>query len=380
MSFKQFLAENSNKIEIVQKTIEMLNIAVPKRSKQLMIAQDLIVNAIKNDTIYNVQYKDSYDYVGRAYEEMLSEIQNREYYPALRDISDHVRYNLPDVSTYSPIPGSNLSLKKINAYLKTYAHNSEHQKFVSYFTNIKNVIEKMIPLIEILKELKTKIQKGRVPNPNAVPKFEPKFTQTEAKIILDKFKELTSEIRSKQIMQLEKQYHDLVNDYINQIKDIPITGRSGISKRSVYQIYRDDNQKKIPLQSLITSTDYKDDYRPIDNLNGKITMMATRNIDDFHMQFISKNVQKLSGVIARKDNLKEIRTISLQSNAYTLSAELYFIFDDKARFAVINKAVYGYSKSNTPFVRFPTMFHDVILSDGTKMKSPNEEKMNKEFQ
>ena len=41
--------------------------------------------------------------------------------------------------------------------------------------------------------------------------------------------------------------------------------------------------------------------------------------------------------------------------------------------------VHAFSNKGKYFQRFPTTFHNVVLSDGTEMKKPSEAKMKREF-
>lgn len=173
-------------------------------------------------------------------------------------------------------------------------------------------------------------------------------------------------------------FNNALNVFQERIKDIPATdmhkyrfNMSG-SPRSPWTIYKNRPEYIMPIRDLVDS---KKDWLPIDGVQVKIEKEATRQTDDFLASYIVKNVQKLSSLVAKKP-LKEIKTLRSTAGSHTIESELFFSFEDGASFYVINKAVYVMNQAGTQFMRFPTTFHDVKMSDGTKMKMPSEEKMN----
>jgi hypothetical protein len=108
--------------------------------------------------------------------------------------------------------------------------------------------------------------------------------------------------------------------------------------------------------------------------------------DGIEKRYLAKNIKKLSHVIDLKGNLSNIdelpyRKPKIASGTHHVTIESGFVFEfaDSSEFKVINKIVTKYSYAGKQFEQFPTTFHDVTFPDGTKMKSPSEEKMVKEF-
>lgn len=106
---------------------------------------------------------------------------------------------------------------------------------------------------------------------------------------------------------------------------------------------------------------------------------ARKDADFFRERFVFKNLRKLVSIVAGKGNLSSAERIGLDVSLAGLQGSFRFEFTDGSSFEVDNSAVRGVSPRGRLFVRFPLTFHRVVLSDGTRMRSPSEEKMNTEF-
>jgi hypothetical protein len=91
--------------------------------------------------------------------------------------------------------------------------------------------------------------------------------------------------------------------------------------------------------------------------------------------FVSKNLAKLSGLMGEGS---ELLTVFGKLNAGLTGYMNFELVDGRAfdmSFSVVTKV----SSKGHWFQQFPTRFHNVILADGSKMKTPSEAKMKKEF-
>jgi len=91
-----------------------------------------------------------------------------------------------------------------------------------------------------------------------------------------------------------------------------------------------------------------------------------------------KILSKVAVIIVDKGNLKKIEAsnVSLQGN---VSSTLKVSFEDGSEFYVDTSVEYSYSVNGVFFARYPLRFTNVKFSDGTYLKQPSEEKLNKEF-
>lgn len=89
--------------------------------------------------------------------------------------------------------------------------------------------------------------------------------------------------------------------------------------------------------------------------------------------FVRKNVSKMEGI------LKDHKVAAVNHSIHGIQGEMFVKCEDGAKFRMSFKVEYATSKNNVFFARFPTRFHDVVKTDGTKIASASEAKMKKEF-
>jgi hypothetical protein len=374
MSFKEYLTENTkNDLEKMLDALLPTIANSPKHVQYMKDAFDKLIAGVETGKIFNVHYKDAMNILNRRFEEGWGKV---EYDPSMEEWRKFVKENNIPWESFFPRMGNTAStIKALEKYAKTY-------KIPAHFIQSKiDYLKIFAPFKEINDTLKKNTIAGRVPNPDAVPKFQPTYSPSDAKIVETKFKEITASIRDMKIKALHNFYTNAVNSFQNIIKDIPPTDmnkyRFSLAQgpRSPWTVYKNDKMRMLIVRDFV---DMKKDWLPIDNVDQVILDKATRETDDFLGAYIRKNVQKLSALVGKKP-IKNIQILRATAGAYTVESELRFDFEDGARFYVINKGVYVENQAGTQFMRFPTTFHDVVKSDGTKLASPSEEKMNKEW-
>ena len=116
----------------------------------------------------------------------------------------------------------------------------------------------------------------------------------------------------------------------------------------------------------------------IPNYRDKLTQSATRSVNDMVARFIGKNVEKIAPLLARKEG-SEARVLRGNLDGIGFSGEISFKFKDGTSFVVRNKVVMKYTARGEQFLQFPTTFHDVVFSDGSKKAMRSEEQMHKEW-
>jgi hypothetical protein len=110
-----------------------------------------------------------------------------------------------------------------------------------------------------------------------------------------------------------------------------------------------------------------------------IEKYSENQVEEMQNQFVYKNTRKLASIASAKGGMREQKVLSVTAHQGVIEAALLFTFDDGSSFRVDQSIVFSRSVHNTPFVRFPTTFHDVIMPDGSKMGYPSEERMNEIF-
>lgn len=91
--------------------------------------------------------------------------------------------------------------------------------------------------------------------------------------------------------------------------------------------------------------------------------------------FVRKNVLKMEGILK---GLK-VEKIDLSLTPMSLEGEMNVSLEKNAAFRMTFQIEHATSKLGKDFYRFPTRFHDVKKTDGSKLKNASETKMKKEF-
>ena len=175
--------------------------------------------------------------------------------------------------------------------------------------------------------------------------------------------------------ELEENFEDHYNRLIKQYQ--ADAKRKGST--STYELYksRDDYHLNKILSNFLDSEynhkerggyayTLKKDYKSI------VDKMAKQSAKEAVESFVYKMKMKLSVIVGGRGIGVDV---SGNSNRNTISFE----FEDKSRFTVQNSIVLSYSVYGKPFYRYPTTFHNVILPNGDKLRSPSEAKIKKEF-
>lgn len=113
----------------------------------------------------------------------------------------------------------------------------------------------------------------------------------------------------------------------------------------------------------------------------KQALSYTEEIKNF---FIFRSLQKIAPVISAKKQAYTVTVVNSFGGFQTISARIRIAFADNSSFEVVHKVVYVYkytcsSGNCVGFYRFPTTFHNAVLSSGEKVKNPSEKNIHKYF-
>lgn len=362
------------------------NLAEP-RKKKAEEQLEALSNAVKTGVIYNVTYVTIKDVLTHALERALDE-QGKQF-----NGSDTMRYAYDkDVAGhYVNFNGSPKQLRDIDHALQGVS-NVDIKK---YLTGRREIIVAATEIQKILKDLKPKIIKGRVPKPADPNAFNRKMGSAEAqKLVVDAVKPTVDKQLGEFQKVMEEYFQSLIDD-VNKLKEITYHKPKSNSWRAtaedlsvrvqVYQIaqkffkYDTDTEKR---ESNTHYRLYNFKMTPEGKAWPKKESASLREL--IEKQFLSKTVAKLSHIVEKKANLDKIEVLKnkpprINSSMGTVEVGFKFLFTDGSYFEVNNKVVNKSNHLGTYFQQYPTTFHDVTFADGTKMKTPSEEKMIKEF-
>lgn len=375
--FKELLLESST--DLADKLKAIYDGAQPVRVIKAKEALDMLEKAVAADSIFNVDFGEIKDILTRSLEEVLTlhlkDISNSDD----RDTStSHLLY-MADISYYVYLNQAKGQVKKIKEFLTKHPDLSASDKEVLKKMMASN--EASAKVFDIMTKLKPKIVKGRKPNTNIDPdKFQSRLGSEEAqKVVKEKLEAGIKKPMDDYEASVDKWLQGIIDSITK--KDTYMTG-DGIFDTIFFKCFNSQKDRE-------ASTREENIYKNV-KLNpdkkdfAKDEAKAQR--DGIEKRYLAKNIKKLSHVIDLKGNLSKIEELPYRkpkigsgSQTMTIESGFQFLFADNSEFKVINKIVTKYSYAGKQFEQFPTTFHDVTFPDGTKMKSPSEEKIVKEF-
>jgi len=282
---------------------------------------------------------------------------NGKYANLPEDVNEILNWNIntPQVHT---VNGALKKLKKIKSknHPAAITANKLINEFILIANDVNSLKNKVVvkKRVQVEKEQTEQKAKSRMLSHDDVKKV---------KGILDK---LSSVLRP----DAEKRVTKDVMGYIDRWQ----SQYDGTRKTEPYQFYKTNSYAYHYVSRAIDLNTYKlkSDYKSI------IAKEVKKEIDGMLGQFVEKNTNKLMTIVSHKGNLENVKLEGATSSG-VVEGQMYFTFKDKSSFRVQNRIVSSTSKNGYPFYRFPTTFHDVKMPDGSKMKQPSEENMNRNF-
>lgn len=341
---------------------------------------------IKNDRrrgLYIDALKQLYDGYNKKeiYQARFGELYSYGLARGLEDAWQELRFRgdvLQKMRDYNEKHGHwpNDSLFAINSIAKLIR---EWKAMEHEFPEIYQFVYSLRNLPTFIKELKGYLKKGREPkpvDPNAFVKpMVPLAAKKQAIKFLD---EAVAQIR-------DRYYEDMIKRYMVYLDMLIADAKTGSFTWSAFQNkYRAMNLSILFLGQKVlepANKSYRPDTPYVIKSNAVETTKdeAIKLVDEIIAGFLAKNSEKLGLIFQKKADIAEHRIVKNKIHDGVLENEMFFKFSDNSSFTMYTTTVYGYSKLNTFFVRFPTRFTDVKMADGSKMGMPSEEKMIKEF-
>jgi len=154
-------------------------------------------------------------------------------------------------------------------------------------------------------------------------------------------------------------------------------------KTEPYDFYRDSNPFGFMILQRVTKRTGRygeETFDLNDNYKEYLDKEAQKMSQDMMDKFVYKNTQKLAEILVKKGGLKEVQLRDARTDSGTIEGTLRLEFKDGSSFIVTSGLVWSWSKHGKQFTRYPTTFHNVIYSDGSKMHGrASEARMKDEF-
>lgn len=233
---------------------------------------------------------------------------------------------------------------------------------------IKDFMNAIKDMPAAIKELKTYIIKGREPkpvDPNAFVKpMAPYEAQKSAmKFLQEAVDSFKKEYEASVTKQLTDQYNRIKD--LTDPKDFKKLGSSDQGFASIFFMrdgYRMDSPFKLKPEP-----------------EKRLANLIKETVEDVIGHFVAKNTSKLALIFAKKPEVSQHKIIQTRIRNGMLENDMKFGFPDGSSFVITSQVIYKTSQTGKWFVQYPTRFRNVIMADGSKMSSPTEEKMIKEF-
>lgn len=363
----------------VAKVSQLFSKLTANNTEKANIITQIFDESITNNKIYNVDYKFIKETVSFIYSKKLDIITSK-----IRELNypvSHLFYML-DISSYSDFG----SCKKRVRDLKKAISDTDYIKITNNETNdlvneLLEIHEGFVYIKETLDSFKGNIFKGKKP-PSNVDRFQSAIGNEESQnCIMDILSENIKDQLSKYETNLIQCFKTIIED-LSKTETIEDNLLSPEQRNILWKCFQFGMEKTYPKnKKRITYIDVKVNKDSTE----WVAQKAKEQTTFIKNGFLSKNVIKLSKIVEQKGSspiISKLPNAPVSVNNNIIEAGFVFKFNDDSQFTVINKIVakQSYSRSGTKlFFQFPTTFHDVILSDGSKMKYPSEQKMVKEF-
>lgn len=225
------------------------------------------------------------------------------------------------------------------------------------------------PLID---QAKGYVQKGRKPSVKPSNIYTPPVASINIKnLVIAKLKEIVDPLTPQAI-------ENLYNYFVGIVE--PLTGKEfayndfyGRTANKQVRNLREMFGQNLFISKGTTILNMVFQVRP--DYKEWLKLVAEKQVKDMVERYIYKNTAKLASIIQTKGEYKSAEPHGTL-RGWGFAGSIVFEFKDGTGFTVHNQAVQKYSYSGTPFVQFPTTFHDVTFPDGSFKKMVPEKEMN----
>lgn len=322
---------------------------------------DIINSAVSADEIVNPMYGSVKYVFNQVFENAYTKLISEKYFYGGKweslptDIYDAFGYSYPQLHNIG-------SFEKKIAKIKDTKH--------VFMKDLIALINEMKPIAVTMSILKEKIVKKPRADVERAQKEQKHRAQVASHDDVKRIREQLTTIT-------ENVYKDaLAANYkwLLTIAEHIITTKAE-TKKSLYDLFKMDPFAMHIGRMIITHEKFGNKEVINENYKNILKKEATRMTKEMMDRFIEKNTKKLSEIVVKKNNLKDIKLVKADTARGVVEGIMTFTFKDKSYFTVNNKVVMSYSKYDKPFYRFPTTFHNVYLPTGERMSKPSEERM-----
>jgi hypothetical protein len=276
-------------------------------------------------------------------------------------------------------------IRSIGSFAKKLAKVAPEAKETAMYKAAYELTQELSNFFEVFQYLKE----------HTIKASDKKKQEKEAKEEIENtwHKELTSHKDSQVVIGLLKEKATLIEEdiYKSHLQDLQATvkiyQKKCLEGESDYtKIFEKNISARMTIQSITervydTNENYYSKIRKFKVVHNyqEIEKEARRYASDIVNHFVYKNASKLSVLLYHKNNLETASINNVSLGRGYVECDIKCEFKDGSEFIANSSVVLSYSKYDKPFYRYPTIFQNVKLPDGSYLSGPSEQKMDEVF-
>lgn len=321
-----------------------------KIKQRYVDALDQLISASNKKEIYNARYNENKQIVSRGIEYAYG-----AFFDQIKDEVISAGHKTIDLWSMSSLA----EIKKVSKiYDKMNLNDPKAKLFIDSVREIPDAI----------KSLKAFVKSGREPKAPKPGQFVKPVTSIQAtKNAVALMTKVTESFKKDLYNNVEQQ----INAAYDEIKSITDPKKLPKNDPTIVVVASTVFRKKSTGKTIILEL--------MPDADQRIDKLIVNNVNDIVDGFIAKNSVKLAQVLEKKDAPTSSQIIRTNIRNGKVENTMKFAFSDGSAFTLDSSVVYKRSPTGKLFFQYPTRFKNVVLSDGSKMTLPSEEKMIKEF-
>jgi hypothetical protein len=335
----------------------------------------IIERSLENSENIITEFADVKYYLNRFVDESYNELIDKKFLHAGKYAEQ------PEELQWLSSPSE---IRSIGPYLKKLNKLSPESMKCEMYSETKKLTDELFNLHEVYNFLKDHTVKASVKKKEAKEIKEAQEDEWMKKMVNHKDTKKVINLLKNTIASIEDKMYSTRLASLNYIVD-GYKKKIESGESDYTEIYKKNGFAKMCIQGLLkrVGEDYrskaKKEFALVDNYKELIEKQAKDYATEIGNTFVYKNTNKLSYILYTKDNLDTVEINNVNLGSGYIECDLTCKFKDSSEFLANTSVVLSYSKYDTPFYRYPTIFRNVKMPDGSKLVEPSEERMDELF-
>lgn len=332
--------------------------------RNLEWAMKLLAEGLAAGEIANARYKDAYFVLGRLLEDAWrATVMVKFPRFGVNDAADEAHRKYPFSPTFLRMEKPRADFAKMRDAEKDPKVRAIHDAAVEFY-------DECIPLSKVVLWARAHAVKRTAAPPPPPEDALPQATQRSRQLVRQFLSETLETVRAQYRNELIDRHIAAVDFIEKRLSSIELRDASDYGPQGLFFAAFDTFRDAAGKPAARRRADWRE----------AVDRLVDRSVTITFRQFVEKNVEKLSAIVELKGGEPpERRLISATVSGGVLETRMSFVFPDSSSFEVMNQIVEQYSPLGRPYLRFPTTFHDVKFSDGSRLTQPSEAAMKTTF-